>query len=88
MKDSETQYESTKSDFSNALDATHDQLQLVSQHLQQFGADCEGIGNENSLKQDALNVAATINSTYIIAYKALEESRQVCTTHIFLMPST
>ena len=78
MKDSETLYESIKSNFRVALDSTAEQLQLTAQYLEQFGTVTKGITND-TLKQEALNISSSINSAYITAYKALNESRQVPT---------
>ena len=77
MKDSETLYEAVKSDFSIALDTTDSQLQLTSQYLKQFTTDCEGILNGDNLKLDAVTITSNINTSYVNANKALEESRQV-----------
>ncbi len=77
MKDSETLYETLKSDFSVDLDMTESQLQLTSQHLKQFTMDSEGILNGNNLKLDAIAITSNINASYTDAIKTIEESREV-----------
>lgn len=66
-----------KSDFSSSLTSTDAKLQLVSNYLKQFVTDCNEIKDSNGLKLKALEFAARINNSYIIASHELENSQQV-----------
>ena len=86
MKGSEVLYNQILSDFDLGLDSTATQLQVASQHLDQFITSCQEILiNNGALKQEALDAASTINATYIAASIALENSRQVYHLALFLI---
>ncbi len=77
MKGSEALYSTITSDLDSAIASAFDQLQLSSQYLNQFMTSSQDILTGNTLKQDALSAASTINVTYKIVKEGLESSRQV-----------
>ena len=77
ITDSVSSYDSVKSGFDVALDSVETELTSSSTSLKEFITVLNGISDSN-LKNTALNITLTINSTYSSAYQALITTRDVC----------